>query len=77
MAPQKFQELIIKHLLLECAISSAKTEEHLKLIHSWADTSLVTDLKGDPIEDFVLSIKHKHFIVRRIYTSVEIQLEEK
>jgi len=65
-------------LLYDCVIKFAKEEKHIKIIHKWYVDNQITDLSGEAIEGLPeFSNKHLHFMLRQIYQSFEIPLEEK
>lgn len=49
LAPKKFSVKSTNSMLMEACINSAKTEEHIKLVHKWFTTNQITNLKGEPI----------------------------
>jgi hypothetical protein len=66
-----------KHLLLESLLTSARKEEHLKLLVRWFDEGVIYNTKGTLLEGVEVSKKHKHSILQRICSSEIIPLSEK
>jgi hypothetical protein len=66
-----------QHLVLDAVLTSARCEEHYKLIKVWLETGFIHDLEGNKIEGMEVSKKHKHSILQRLYSSDEIPIEEK
>lgn len=77
LAPKKFTEDVTNHMLVESILLSARTEKHLELLRQWYESGKITDLDGKVIEGIELSTKHKHSMVRRLFTSRDIPLEDK
>jgi len=75
LASGKFEEEVTRHLLLECAILSARNEDHIKLVYQWLVDGEVKSLSERVLEGVKISTKHKHLMVKRIYTSTELTLE--
>src|SRR5688572_17583478 len=64
-------------MLVEACILCARNERHIDIIKQWFDTGLVSDMDGNTLEGVEISTKHRHSLVRRIYTSRLISLEDK
>jgi hypothetical protein len=64
-------------LLIECAINSARTDDSINHVRKWLESGEITDLNGIVLPGLSLSSKHKQSLVRRIYSSETIPLEEK
>ena len=77
IAPHKFKEDSTNHMLLDSVISYAKSEEHILLLKEWFVSGIITDTERNKIEGVTVSTKHKHNMVRRIYSSFQISLDEK
>lgn len=77
LASGKFTAPSTQHLLIECAITSARVNESINIVKSWYDLGKVTDLSGNEIQGLTISTKHKQLIVRRIFSSEIIAQEEK
>ena len=65
------------HLLVETAINYARNEEHIQMIKSWLEQGYATDKSGHRINGTEISMKHKHLIVRRVFTSTTVDEQEK
>jgi hypothetical protein len=77
LAAKQFSENVTNHLLLECAINSAKNEDHIIMLYKWITTGIVTDLKGVAIEGLEISTRHRHLMTRRIYSGTSIDEDKK
>ena len=64
-----------KHLLFDAMITSARNDD-IKLIKTWFEKGEVTNRKGNKI-DMEISLKHKHSVVCRIWSALDIPLAEK
>lgn len=77
LKPKKFDVESVNHLLLECTISSAKKERDILIVYQWFLNNQVTDLTSAPIDHAKISMRHKHMMMRRIFSSSSIVTEEK
>jgi hypothetical protein len=77
LAAKLFDTDVTNHLLLDCVILFAKKEEHIVLVRKWYLSGKVTNLAGEEIVGLQISTKHKHSMVRRIFSSRLISREEK
>ena len=64
-------------MIVECAINAAKIEKHIDIVKEWFTSGKISDLTGRVLENVDVSNKHKHLMIRRIYSSFTIPLEEK
>ena len=61
-----------QHLLLESTINFAKTDLDIDVVNKWYQNDVVSDLAGNELRDVEISNKHRHSMVRRIYSSETI-----
>lgn len=66
-----------RHVVLEAMLSSARNEDHIQLVKKWFKDGFVTNSAGKKLEDVEVSLKHKHTIMERIWSSDKIPLSEK
>ena len=66
-----------RHVVLEAMLSSARNEDHIQLVKKWFKDGYVTNSAGKKLEDVEVSLKHKHTIMERIWSSEKIPLSEK
>ena len=66
-----------RHLVLEALLNSAVNEDHIGLLIKWFESGAVTNSEGTLLEDVQISLKHKHSIMQRIWSSEEVDLERK
>ena len=66
-----------KHLVVEHLLSSVRNEDHYKLVIKWFEEGAVSTTMGEQIEGIKLSNKHKHEIMKIVWSSVEIPLIKK
>lgn len=77
LATGKFPKGSTQHLLLECAINSARNDSDINIVKNWYAEETMTDLEGNKVDGIEISNKHKHLMLRRIYSSNIIPHEEK
>lgn len=65
------------HLTMDALISSARNEHHYKLLQEMFDSGHVINTQKQKLEYCELSLKHKYEIVKRIYSSVDIDIAHK
>jgi len=58
-------------------LTKARSEKHIKVLKEWFEGGYVFNSKGEKLTDVELSLKHKHTIMERIWSSFEISLDEK
>ena len=66
-----------QHLVMDAILTSTRSEEHVKLAMNWFDTGFMHDISGNKLENLEVSLKHKHTIVQRIWSSLTQTLETK
>jgi len=66
-----------QHLILDAVLTSARNEDHIKDIVKWFETGFVHDTKGNKMAEHEVSLKHKHSIIKRVYSSIEMKTEDK
>mmetsp|Transcript_33619 Transcript_33619/g.51814 ORF Transcript_33619/g.51814 Transcript_33619/m.51814 type:complete len:334 (+) Transcript_33619:1840-2841(+) len=64
-------------LVFDSALTSARNEDHYKLLVDWFEKGEVTTTKGKKIEGFELMLKQKHTLVKRIWSSKDVPLAKK
>lgn len=65
------------HLTMDAMISSARNEHHYQLLMVMFDTGYIINTKKVKLDFCELSLKHKYDIVKRIYSSVDIDMAHK
>lgn len=65
------------HLTMDALLSSARTEKHYKLLQEMFKSGHVINTKKEKLDYCELSLKHKYEIVKRIYSSTEIDISHK
>lgn len=66
-----------QHLLLECAINYAKTDDDIDVVRGWFEKDIFVDLEGKEHSNVDISNKHRHLMVRRVWSSFRIPKEDK
>lgn len=66
-----------RHVLTDSMLSSARNEDHYQLLVQWFKTGHLTDTAGTQLEGVEVSLKHKHAMMERIWSSETIPLETK
>ena len=64
-------------LLLESLIGFASSEDQIKLIYKWLVTGKATDMQDRQIEGIQINIKLRHTLIRKIYGSEHIPIQQK
>ena len=62
---------------MDTLISSAKEESDIEMLINWFKTGFVHDIQGNKLEAVEVSKKHKHELVKRIWSSGKQTLEVK
>ena len=65
------------HLTMDALFASARIEKHYKLLQEMFDAGCVINTKKEKLSYCELSLKHKYEIVKRIYSSVDIDISHK
>ena len=59
-------------------IKHAKHEDQYKLLVKWLENDMITDQNGTmALEDFQFSARHKHHMIRRIWSSSNVSIQKK
>jgi hypothetical protein len=66
-----------RHVVLEAMLSSARNEDHISMLIKWFVDGAVYNTAGKKLEEVEISLKHKHTIMERIWSSEKIPLQEK
>jgi hypothetical protein len=66
-----------RHVILEAMLSSARNEDHIRLVAKWFNDGFITNSAGKKLEDVEISLKHKHTMMERIWSSETMPLAEK
>ena len=66
-----------KTLLFDGLIAQCKNEGHYALTLSWFEHGKLTDQNGAALDHVELTLKNKHALVKRIWSSKEIPLAKK
>jgi hypothetical protein len=64
-------------LLLDSLIGSAISEDHIVMLINWFNTGFVHNLNNQKLDFLELSKKHKHELVKRIWSSKTQTLDVK
>jgi hypothetical protein len=59
-----------QHVVLDALFTSARNEDDINLISSWLDKGFISNSKGVKLDGVELSLKHKHSIVERVWSSI-------
>ena len=73
----RFEIKTTQHLLVECAINSARNDQDVEVVRKWFDTRKFSGLDGKVIEGIEISTKHLQSIVKRVYSSFSIDEDKK
>lgn len=65
------------HLTMDALFSSARTEQHYKLLQEMFDAGCVINTKKEKLSYCEFSSKHKYDVVKRIYSSADIDIAHK
>lgn len=65
------------HMTIDALFASARNENHYKLLQEMFDAGYIINTKKEKLEFCELSLKHKYDIVKRIYSSAEIDIAHK
>lgn len=66
-----------RHTVIDALLIKARTEKHIKMLKDWFEGGKVFNSKGENLTDVELSLRHKHTIMEKIWSSFEISLDEK
>jgi hypothetical protein len=65
------------HLTMDALFTSARNEKHYVLLQEMFEAGCVINTKKEKLSYCELSLKHKYEIVKRIYSSVDIDIAHK
>ena len=63
-----------RHVVLEAMLSSARNEDHISMLIKWFMDGAVYNTAGKKLQEVEISLKHKHTIMERIWSSAKIPL---
>ena len=66
-----------QHLVFDAMLNSAGSDDHIELLIKWFQSGVVSNSEGTELSDIEISLKHKHTIMRRIWTSASVDLDRK
>ena len=71
LASGNIKDKATEGLVVNTLFGSAVLEKHLVMLINWFKTNAIHDLQGNKMESIDITKKHKHEIIKRIWTSKE------
>ena len=66
-----------QHMVVEYLLGNARNEDHFQLVVKWFQDGFISNTKGEKLENVTVSLKHKHTMMERIWSSKDIDLKTK